>query len=62
MISFKSVLEFYKDKKVLITGNTGFKGSWMTYVLLKVGADVIGYSLTPPTEPSLFDEISEVGY
>lgn len=48
-------LEFYRHKKVLITGHTGFKGSWMCKVLLMAGADVTGYSLTPPTDPSLFD-------
>ena len=48
-------LEFYRHKKVLITGHTGFKGAWMCKVLLMAGADVTGYSLTPPTDPSLFD-------
>lgn len=47
-------LSFYKNKKVLITGHTGFKGVWMCQVLLAAGADVTGYSLTPPTNPSLF--------
>ena len=46
---------FYKDKKVLITGHTGFKGSWMTYLLLEAGAKVTGYSLEPPTYPNLFE-------
>lgn len=46
--------EFYRGKKVLLTGHTGFKGSWMTKVLLELGADVTGYSLEAPTEPSLF--------
>ena len=46
---------FYKGKKVLITGHTGFKGSWMCEVLLKLGADVTGYALNPPTKPSLFE-------
>lgn len=46
--------ELYKDKRVLITGHTGFKGSWMTYLLLEAGAKVTGYSLEPPTYPSLF--------
>jgi CDP-glucose 4,6-dehydratase len=50
-------LSFYKNKKVLVTGNTGFKGSWMTKVLLMHGAQVIGYSLEAPTEPSLFNMI-----
>ena len=45
---------FYKGKKVLITGHTGFKGSYMCEVLLKYGAEVTGYALEPPTEPSLF--------
>ena len=47
--------EFYKDKRVLITGHTGFKGTWMCEVLLNLGADVYGYALNPPTNPSLFE-------
>ena len=47
-------LSFYKNKKVLITGNTGFKGSWLCKILLMAGANVTGYSLEPPTNPSLF--------
>ncbi len=54
-INYREVLEFYRNKRVLITGNTGFKGSWMTYILLSAGAKVIGYSLYPPTKPALFD-------
>lgn len=46
---------FYKDKKVLITGHTGFKGSWMCKTLINVGAEVIGYALEPPTDPSLYE-------
>lgn len=45
---------FWKDKKVLITGHTGFKGSWMCEVLRFLGADVTGYALNPPTEENLF--------
>ncbi len=45
---------FYKGKKVLITGHTGFKGSWLTQWLSELGADITGYSLEPPTDPSLF--------
>ena len=52
-------LSFYKDKKVFVTGHTGFKGSWMSKVLINAGAVVTGYSLNPPTEPSLFD-IAEI--
>lgn len=51
-------LSFYKDKKVLITGHTGFKGSWMCEALLMAGAEVTGYALEPPTEPSLFGLLS----
>lgn len=51
-------LSFYKDKKVLVTGHTGFKGSWMCETLLMAGADVTGYALEPPTEPSLFRLLS----
>ena len=46
---------FFKGKKILITGNTGFKGSWMSSLLLEAGADVTGYSLEAPTEPSMFE-------
>ena len=53
-------LSFYKGKKVLITGHTGFKGSWLSFILHKYGADVVGYSLEPPTKPSLF-EIARIG-
>ena len=48
-------LTFYKNKKVFITGHTGFKGSWMCQLLIMAGADVTGYALEPPTEPSLFE-------
>ena len=46
---------FYKNKNVLITGHTGFKGSWLTQILLNWKANVTGYSLNPPTEPNLYD-------
>lgn len=48
-------MTFYKNKRVLVTGHTGFKGSWLCQMLLNAGASVIGYSLTPPTAPSLFE-------
>ncbi len=48
------LLEFYKNKTVLVTGHTGFKGTWLTRILLTAGARVIGYSLEPPTVPSLY--------
>lgn len=47
-------LDFYRGKKVFITGHTGFKGAWMCQLLIMAGADVTGYALEPPTEPSLF--------
>ncbi len=47
-------MTFYKNKKVLITGHTGFKGTWLCRMLVNAGAIVTGYSLEPPTEPSLF--------
>lgn len=42
----------YKDKTVLVTGHTGFKGSWLVYWLKEMGANVVGYSLTAPTQPN----------
>lgn len=47
--------KFWKDKKVLVTGHTGFKGSWLCLWLQELGAHVTGYALKAPTEPSLFD-------
>ncbi len=48
-------LSFYKGKRVLITGHTGFKGSWMTCLLLRAGAEVTGYSSCSVKETRLFD-------
>jgi len=48
-------LSFYKGKKVLLTGHTGFKGSWMAIVLVNVGADVFGYSSCSKDKERLFD-------
>lgn len=48
-------LSFYKDKRVFVTGHTGFKGSWLCKMLTNAGAIVTGYSLNPPTNPSLFE-------
>ena len=47
-------LSFYKNKRVLITGHTGFKGTWLCKILINAGANVIGYSLEAPTNPNLF--------
>ena len=46
--------DFYKGKKVLVTGHTGFKGTWLCRMLISMGAEVTGYSLPAPTEPNLF--------
>ena len=46
---------FWQSKRVLITGHTGFKGSWLSLWLQCLGADVVGYALDPPTEPNLFE-------
>ena len=46
---------FYKEKNILITGHTGFKGSWMVKLLKMAGANVTGYALDAPTNPSLYD-------
>ena len=48
------MIDFYKGKKVLVTGHTGFKGSWLCRILKLLGAEVYGYSLDPPTEPNLY--------
>lgn len=47
-------LDFYRGKRVLVTGHTGFKGAWLCRTLLKAGAKVTGYALQAPTEPNLF--------
>ena len=48
-------INFYRGKKVFVTGHTGFKGSWLCKILSNAGAQVTGYSLEPPTNPSLFE-------
>lgn len=57
--SVSSMKDFYRNKKVLITGNTGFKGSWLTQMLLLFGADVTGISLRPGTAPSLYEILQQ---
>lgn len=47
--------EFWRGKRVLVTGHTGFKGSWLSLWLQSMGADVSGYALAPTTDPSLFE-------
>ena len=48
--------DFWKNKRVFMTGHTGFKGGWLALWLEEMGADVRGYSLPAPTQPSLFEE------
>lgn len=51
----KGCNEFYRGRRVLITGHTGFKGAWLCRMLTEQGAEVTGYALLPPTDPSLFN-------
>ncbi|MFA5138742.1 MAG: CDP-glucose 4,6-dehydratase [Elusimicrobiota bacterium] len=53
--------EAFSGKTVLVTGHTGFKGSWLSLWLLRLGAEVVGYSLAPDTEPSLFSQLGLSG-
>ena len=46
--------EFYRGKRVLVTGNTGFKGAWLTRILTLLGAEVTGYSMDAPTDPAFY--------
>ena len=50
-----SLEEFYKGRKVFVTGHTGFKGSWLCHLLLNLGAEVTGYATLPPTDPSIYE-------
>ena len=45
---------FFKNKKVIVTGHTGFKGAWLSFYLYLLGSKVMGISLKPSTNPSLF--------
>jgi CDP-glucose 4,6-dehydratase len=51
---------FWKDKKVFITGHTGFKGSWLCLWLHELGAQVTGYALDPPTDPSFSNSAASI--
>lgn len=57
METLVSSLELMRGRKVLVTGHTGFKGSWLSTLLIRAGADVHGIALEPHTSPSLFDEL-----
>ena len=54
-MKMKELTDFYRDKRVLVTGHTGFKGAWLCRILALAGARVTGYSLESPTDPSLFE-------
>ncbi|HBW35508.1 CDP-glucose 4,6-dehydratase [Desulfosporosinus sp. BICA1-9] len=49
------MLDFFKGKKIFVTGHTGFKGAWLCKILINASAEVTGYALNPPTNPSLFE-------
>ena len=49
---------FWRGRRVLLTGHTGFKGSWLALWLLELGAEVVGVALDPPTSPALFDQLN----
>ena len=49
--------KFFKDRRVMVTGHTGFIGSWLTKWLLMMESDILGYSLDPPTKPNMYDAI-----
>lgn len=55
MFNEKYLKKSFKNKKILITGHTGFKGSWLTFLLNEIGADVMGFSLPPATTINHFD-------
>ena len=55
MESMGLMKSFYKGKKVLVTGHTGFKGSWLCSILLECGAEICGIGLLPNTDPALFN-------
>jgi CDP-glucose 4,6-dehydratase len=58
IMDIKKILKFYRGKRILITGHTGFKGSWLSYILDYVGSEITGFSLKPNTEPSLFKSLN----
>ena len=53
---------FFENKRVLITGHTGFKGSWLLLLILKMGANVCGYSLKPDPDPNLFKQLKIINH
>jgi len=58
LFKMNDLINFFKNKKVLITGHTGFKGSWLSQILINFGAVVVGYSLKAGTQPNLFEALN----
>ena len=54
-MSFEELKKIYNGKRVLLTGHTGFKGSWLSKILIMCGAKLTGYALNPPTDTNIFD-------
>ena len=54
-MNFEELKKFYNGKKVLLTGHTGFKGSWLSKIFIMCGAKLTGYALNPPTDTNIFD-------
>ena len=54
-IDFSEILKSFKGKNIFLTGHTGFKGTWLTFLLTEVGANVMGYALEPEPGPSHFN-------
>lgn len=54
-MNFEELKKFYSGKKVLLTGHTGFKGTWLSKILIMCGAKLTGYALNPPTDTNIFD-------
>ena len=54
-MNFEELKKFYNGKRVLLTGHTGFKGSWLSKILFMCGAKLTGYALNPPTDTNIFD-------
>ena len=61
LIVYMYDLTFFKGKRILLTGHTGFKGAWLSRILMLAGADAAGYSLAPLEEPSLFSLLGIAG-
>jgi len=57
MYNLEQCRKFYQGKRVLVTGHTGFKGTWLCRILTLAGAQVTGYSLEPPTDPAMFTAV-----